>query len=140
VDLDSQEIGIAMGRDQQYGTDRIMNIHSTAIIMKHAIKCTTRLQQINQNNTCINFMWHYRQNREGGLTPFTFWQFTVNMHTFPIPDHGRTKRFPASNKPKLNSSKLFYYLFRSYSYVFSSHLTLCMSIYKDQCCLAEPKG
>jgi hypothetical protein len=41
VDLDSQEIGIAMERDQQYGTDRITNAYSTAIIMKQAIKSTT---------------------------------------------------------------------------------------------------
>jgi hypothetical protein len=41
VDLDSQEIGTAMERDQQYGTDRIMNVYSMAIIMKQAIKSST---------------------------------------------------------------------------------------------------
>jgi hypothetical protein len=34
VDIVSQQIGIAMERDQQSGTDRIMNVHKTAIIMK----------------------------------------------------------------------------------------------------------
>jgi hypothetical protein len=114
----------------QYG-----NYHETGI------KSSTWLQQINQNNTtCITFMWNYKQTRKGGLIPLTFWQFIVKMHTPPIPDHSRTKMFPASNKPKWNCSKLFYCLFRSYSYVFSPHLTVCMSICKDECCLAELKG
>lgn len=46
-------------------------------------------------------MWNDKQTRKGGLTPLTFWQFTVNMHTPPIPDHIRTKEFPASNKAKM---------------------------------------
>jgi hypothetical protein len=66
VDLDSQEIGIAMERDQQYGTDRIMNVYSTAIIMKQAIKSSTQLQQINQNNTiCINFFVKLQTGQKG---------------------------------------------------------------------------